>query len=100
PDALEQPPAILAWVGSVLRWGFPAESVAILRQAQQRHPGDFWVNYNLGVALVASDPGECIGYFRAAVALRPSSAEAHSALGHSLLDFKHDADAAIAELQQ
>jgi serine/threonine protein kinase len=99
-EALKQPPAVLAWVGSILRWRLPAESVAILLQAQQRHPGDFWINYNLGVALRGSDPEGCIGYFRAAVALRPSSAEANSALGHSLLGARHDADAAIAALKQ
>jgi tetratricopeptide (TPR) repeat protein len=103
-DALAQPPAMLAWIGSVLRWRLPNELMAILRQAQQRHPGDFWINYNLGVALPACVPpeqaGEAVGYFRAAIVVRPSSAEAHSALGHALLFYKHDADAAIVALQQ
>jgi tetratricopeptide (TPR) repeat protein/serine/threonine protein kinase len=98
PEALQQSPAVLAWVGGVLRWRLANESAALLRQAQRRHPDDFWINYNLGTALMCVQPArpeEAIGYFRAAIAIRPSSAEAHSFLGKALF-VKGDLDAAIA----
>ncbi len=102
PEAIKQPPAVLAWIGGVLRWRLPNESAALLRQAQVRHPGDFWINYNLGNALCGCRPPhheEAIGYFRAALAIRPSSAEAQSYLAQALFD-KGDREAALPAWQQ
>jgi serine/threonine protein kinase/Tfp pilus assembly protein PilF len=104
PEAPAQPPGVLAWQGQVLRnFDLLNESQAIMRQAQQRHPGDFWINYNLGAALTLcpppQHPEEAIGYFRAAIAIRPNSAEANSYLGQALCG-KGDPDAAIAAYQQ
>jgi serine/threonine protein kinase/tetratricopeptide (TPR) repeat protein len=103
-EALSQPPSVLAWLGSVLAdaslWN---EAETISRQAQERYPGDFWINYNLGRLLVfcppPQHPDEAVGYFRAAVAIRPKSAEARSILGLALL-CKGDTDRAIAAYQQ
>jgi serine/threonine-protein kinase len=64
----------------------PASAVALLRRAQQRYPGDFWINHNLGLALHAL-PGEAdqaVRYLTAAVALRPDSPGAHLNLGYAL----------------
>src|SRR5262249_34441385 len=65
----------------------------------------FWINYNLGHALIFG-PGrgpqeleEAVGYFRVAVALRPGSAEAHSILGLTFF-WKGDLDKAIAGYQR
>ncbi len=58
-------------------------AVALLRRTQQRFPGDFWVNQDLGLALKAM-PGEveeAVRYLTAAVALRPESPGAHLNLG-------------------
>src|SRR5262249_54030732 len=44
-------------------------------------------------------PAEAVGYFRAAVALRPGSAEAHSTLGYAYL-WTGDVDQAIACYQR
>jgi tetratricopeptide (TPR) repeat protein len=102
PEALAQPPAVLAWMGAAMRWRLAIESVALLRQAQRRHPEDFWINYNLGNALMALQPPraeEAISYFRAAIAVRPRSAEAHSFLGRALF-VKGAHDDAIAAYQQ
>jgi serine/threonine-protein kinase len=75
--ALDQPPIVLALLGrSLQRAGRPAEAVALLRQAQRRHPADLWVNHELASALVHLKPprrAEAVGYFRAALALRPDS---------------------------
>jgi serine/threonine protein kinase/tetratricopeptide (TPR) repeat protein len=103
-EAVAQRPAVLAWLGSVLdAAGLRNEAEFILRQAQQRYPGDFWMNYNLGHFLVLGPepqrPEEAVGYFRAAVAVRPASAEARSILGLSL-ELKGDTDAAIAAYRQ
>jgi serine/threonine protein kinase/tetratricopeptide (TPR) repeat protein len=98
-EALGQPPAVLAWLGSVLDdAGLPREAAALLRQAQQRHPADFWINYNLGHVLLfrprLHTSEEAVGYFRVAVAIRPGSAEAQSILGLALL-WKGDVNTAV-----
>jgi serine/threonine protein kinase len=52
-QALGQRPAVLAWLGSVLAAaGLRSEAESMLRQAQQRYPEDFWINYNLGHFLI------------------------------------------------
>jgi serine/threonine protein kinase/tetratricopeptide (TPR) repeat protein len=101
PEALAQPHAVIAWLGSVLSdCGLDAEAAAMLRQAQLRHPADYWINYQLAHALVGSGhPEEAVGYFRAAIAARPSSAEAHSYLGFAQLR-RGDSDAAVVAYQQ
>ncbi|MFO0873633.1 MAG: tetratricopeptide repeat protein [Phycisphaerales bacterium] len=48
------------------------EALGLLKLADRRHPGDFGVNFRLGFALIAQGkPGEAVGYYRVAVALRP-----------------------------
>jgi serine/threonine protein kinase/tetratricopeptide (TPR) repeat protein len=103
-EALAQPPTVLAWLGSVLAAaGLGNEADSILRQAQERYPGDFWINYTLGHLLTLGPlpprPDEAVGYCRAAVALRLGSAEARSILGVALLS-KGDTDGAIAAYRQ
>jgi serine/threonine-protein kinase len=50
------------------------EGQALLLAAQQRYPGDFWLNLNLGNSLMLrGNPQEAEGYFRAALAIRPDS---------------------------
>jgi serine/threonine protein kinase/Flp pilus assembly protein TadD len=64
------------------------EAVALLRRAQQRHPADFWLNAQLASFLLVNGeakPDEAVGFFRAAVALRPGSPKAHNLLGSALL---------------
>jgi tetratricopeptide (TPR) repeat protein len=50
--------------------------VALLRRTQKEHPSDFWLNEYLGTLL--NDPklarsGDAVGYYRAALVLRPDS---------------------------
>jgi serine/threonine-protein kinase len=86
----------------LLRGGARAEAVTLLREAQRRHPGDFWLNVHLGNALWAPDQAfkqgldESIGYRRVAVALRPRNPALRSNLGIALAE-KGDAVGAIAE---
>src|SRR5262249_43978046 len=67
----------------------------ILRQVQQRHPADFWVNQELGRPLPRPEPGqllppqtgqleETLRYRAIAVALRPQSPGAHLNLAIAL----------------
>ncbi|MBM4067432.1 MAG: tetratricopeptide repeat protein [Planctomycetes bacterium] len=62
----------------------PALALEVLRKLQDRFPGDFWANYNLGVLLTQRAPprwGEAAGCFRAALALRPENAAVLNNLG-------------------
>jgi tetratricopeptide (TPR) repeat protein len=61
------------------------EQELILRRAQWKYPGDFWINLRLGVDLIwresENDASDAIGFVRAAVALRPESPHAIMILG-------------------
>jgi serine/threonine-protein kinase len=49
-------------------------SLAVLRQAQLRYPGDFWINFDLAHALMLARPprwGEAASCLRAALAVKP-----------------------------
>jgi serine/threonine-protein kinase len=49
-------------------------AVALLRRVQQRHPGDFWVNHELGDQLLRlKQPAEAVRFLTAATALHPDS---------------------------
>jgi tetratricopeptide (TPR) repeat protein len=78
--------------------GAAEQVLRILRQLQQRYPGDFWVNFELGSCLFDWQPPrleEAIRYYTAAVALRPQSSGAHTNLGNALR-VKKDLEGAIA----
>jgi serine/threonine-protein kinase len=61
------------------------DEAPLLRAAQARHPDDFWINYELGIALYGMQEwGEAVAHFRAALALRPRAAAVHNNLGYAL----------------
>src|SRR5262249_993957 len=60
------------------------DAPAFLKRVQQEHPADFWANLILGDALVKTAPVEAGGYYRAALASRPSAAVGYTALGDAL----------------
>jgi eukaryotic-like serine/threonine-protein kinase len=85
PGASAQPPLFLSGLGGILLAnGQREEALAWLREAQQRHPGDFWLNFLLGHFWEQERPQVAVGYFRAAVAIRPGSDEAYVKLGRAL----------------
>jgi tetratricopeptide (TPR) repeat protein/tRNA A-37 threonylcarbamoyl transferase component Bud32 len=96
-EAPTQPPVVLAGLGGALVNGLLEEEArALLRESQQRHPEDFWINFQLGCYFLQKDrPQEAVGYFRAAVASRPESGQAHTMLGRALRD-TGDTDGAIS----
>jgi tetratricopeptide (TPR) repeat protein len=64
------------------------DAIAFLKRVQRAHPTDFEANYQLGQALIQhrKNPAEAIGYYQAAVALRPTIARVRHNLGVALGD--------------
>src|SRR5262249_41417715 len=60
---------------------------------------DFWINYSLGCFWWEDYPPEAVGYFRAAVAIRPTSDGAYMMLGRALRR-TGDAEGAIAAFRR
>ncbi len=83
--AAKQSPQLLAGLGMRLAdLGGGAEEV--LRAAQERLPGGFWVNFDLGNVLQeAKKSEEAVGYYRAALALRPGTVSVYNNLGIALV---------------
>jgi serine/threonine-protein kinase len=95
PEAAAQPSVILSGLcGSLLAHNYREEALAVLNEAERRYPGDFWINYLLGHCWERERPHLAAGYFRAAVAVRPSSDQAYARLGNTLRD-SGDPDGAI-----
>ncbi len=75
------------------------EALALLTAAQQRFPQDFWVNFELAWTLnQVNRRDEGLGYFRAALALRPDSSAAYAGMGEILYSMGR-ADEAIDHLE-
>jgi serine/threonine-protein kinase len=71
------------------------KGIALLSAVEARFPQDFWLNFELGNLLFrAHRQDEALGYARAALALRPHSGLAHSAIGAVLQEMGR-ADEAI-----
>jgi serine/threonine-protein kinase len=79
----EQPVQLLAQVGERLQ-ATGGDAVSFLRRVQREYPADFWANFALANVLKHRGPGEAIGYYRVALALRPSAANGYCDLGEVL----------------
>ncbi|QEL16393.1 protein kinase domain-containing protein [Limnoglobus roseus] len=65
-----------------------------LKRILREHPDDFWNNHRIGNLLFdAGRAGEAVGFFQAAVALRPKSAMAHNNLARLLQEVARPEDA-------
>jgi serine/threonine-protein kinase len=85
-DEARLSPVVLVLLSDFLRRA-GGDPVALLRRAQRQYPGEFWLNLLLGEALASGPrarPDEAIGYYRAALAVRPQSAAPYVALGLAL----------------
>jgi serine/threonine protein kinase/tetratricopeptide (TPR) repeat protein len=96
----ELPAATLGLLGHWVAWKDKTlqPEIEFLRRAQRRFPADFWINHDLAFALTnVQSPRleEAIGFYRAAVAVRPQSPGAHLNLGTALRK-KGDVEGAIA----
>jgi tetratricopeptide (TPR) repeat protein len=100
-DVAQQPPMILVQLANTLQGQRHPALLLFLRRAQQRYPGDFWLNAQLGQALyhsvfsggIASRAAraeelarvtEAVGFWRVAVGVRPGSGPAHHNLAAAL----------------
>jgi tetratricopeptide (TPR) repeat protein len=93
-------PAVLVGLTRNLPEEARVSKMLLLRRTQQRYPGDFWVNFDLGHALYLSIfprgvdrlaraeelpvVNEAVAFRRVAVSLRPDNAPAHTNLGIAL----------------
>src|SRR5262249_44096110 len=81
PELSKQPAVTQALLGLVLQnGGQPEAAEKVLRQGQQAHPGDFWLEHDLGTCLCKVKPPkheEAVRFLTAAVALRSRSPGAH-----------------------
>jgi tetratricopeptide (TPR) repeat protein len=100
---VDLPPSTLVFLGMALEEsGAVEQAAAVLRKAQQRHPGDFWVSHELASALMRlkSPPLEDVVRFQtAALALRPRSPGVYLNLGIALAK-KGAAGEALAAYKQ
>ncbi len=77
-----------------------ADAVNFLRRVEQAHVSDFWANYMLADALADTDRNEeAVGYYRAALAVRPDVGDAWYNLGLELEEMDRWDDA-LAALEQ
>jgi eukaryotic-like serine/threonine-protein kinase len=94
-ETASQLPSVLSRLGVTLRdVQLPEEAEKLLRQVQAKHPGDFWVNYELGVCLLDLHRADAVGFLHAAVAIHPESAGARWALALAQRN-SHDPQGAI-----
>jgi tetratricopeptide (TPR) repeat protein len=98
PAAQSVPPATLVNMARNLTSAKElAAGERLLRGGQERNPGDFWLNHELGMVLVnqgRARADEAVGYLRAALALRSDSPGVYLNLGLAL-ETKGDTDDAI-----
>jgi tetratricopeptide (TPR) repeat protein len=65
--------------------GDKESAIALLRRVQRAHADDFWINHDLARSLMSSgQPDEAIRFYSVALAIRPTSQLAQSALGEAL----------------
>jgi Flp pilus assembly protein TadD/serine/threonine protein kinase len=87
-NVLDQPPANLVVLGVALGvTGQAPLAVKVLGRAQRLHPGDLWINFELAVQLLHLEPpraAEAVGFFRAALGLRPGDPLVRTNLGAAL----------------
>jgi tetratricopeptide (TPR) repeat protein/serine/threonine protein kinase len=83
--AMRQPPACLVLLS---RHELRSDKMEeLLRSAQQQHPADFWITYQLASVLFKKerpDHGQVIRFLQAALALRPRSPVVRNNLGVAL----------------
>jgi serine/threonine protein kinase/tetratricopeptide (TPR) repeat protein len=106
----ELSPTTLALLGKLFqnaRGRVAQVAVTVLRAGQLRYPDDFWINEYLALLLTRVEPpqfDEAIGFYRAALALRPQSPGAYVNLGnalyHHVLGRTGDWDGAIAAYRE
>jgi len=98
-----QPALSLVLLAAALKiQGDRDRSEEVLRRAWRLDPGDFWINFQLGLAQSTDTgyarPEEAARFLSGAVTIRPRSFAAHNNLGLALIE-KSQLDEAIAEFR-
>jgi tetratricopeptide (TPR) repeat protein len=75
------------------------DAVPLLTAALAHFPQDFWLNFELAMMFQFKSTNDAIGYYRAAVALRPEASAVHYNFG-SILRVHGRKDEAIGHFQQ
>jgi tetratricopeptide (TPR) repeat protein len=87
-DTTSQPPeALFVLEKGLAQRGASDAALALLRRGQQAFPGDFWINFDLGIALRHCHPPqneEAIRFLTVALALRPKSEGVRVNLAYTL----------------
>jgi tetratricopeptide (TPR) repeat protein len=94
PESLPVP-SVLLLAQALVGLNEHRAAVAVLREGQQRHPTELWINYDLAIALEIAEPEkreDVVRFLTAARALRPDTAHK---LAHALQD-RGEIDAAVA----
>jgi serine/threonine protein kinase/Tfp pilus assembly protein PilF len=102
PDVESQAASSVLLLAGELRKRNAAAALDVVRRAQRRHRGDFWLNYDLAMALRSHkppQPDEALRFAMAAVAIRPESPGAQMNLGVALGD-KGELDESITCYRQ
>jgi superkiller protein 3 len=106
-----QPAASLVLLAHQLKqvYGDHNAATRVLRRAVFRHPGDYWVHFDLANAASNAEsavgriqypqPEEAVRHLTAALAIRPRSPYAHANLG-TALDAQAKYDEAVAEYRE
>jgi serine/threonine-protein kinase len=97
----EQSPQLLAVLGARLR-AKKIDAVPFLARVVAAYPNDFWANIEMGNACYEQkSAAEAVGYYRAALALRPQAVSIHYALGSLYLGLGSQRwDQSIAEYRE
>jgi tetratricopeptide (TPR) repeat protein/tRNA A-37 threonylcarbamoyl transferase component Bud32 len=99
PTIRRQPMAFLLEFASALPAEMQPTKLRLLQETQAAHPEDFWANFDYAYALAeANQPESAIGFYRAAIALRPRNPGVRQGLGFALRR-KGDYDGAVAAFQ-
>jgi serine/threonine-protein kinase len=69
------------------------------RSGQSNHPGDFWINSALAMLLDNNSNEEAVGFYRAALAIRPDAVTVHNSFGACLKSLNR-LDEAFASYQR
>jgi tetratricopeptide (TPR) repeat protein len=100
PEAARLPALSVRWLSrDLIHLRQRPAAVRLLRAAQRREPGDFWLNNSLALFLrqgTAAERKEALRYRMVAVALRPQSPVVRLVLGCELLEERDPAGAAEA----
>ncbi len=87
-DVNELPPVIIELMARRLRYAnWNADALQLLRRAQEKYPGDFWITQQLAICLTHAEPPQWemgARFYTAASALRPQNPGVLNNLGLAL----------------